>query len=209
MKELIASVEWLKSQEEISSLVKIRMEEFQSYKRSSKEDIFKELCFCVMTANCGAEKCLEVHENIGNGFITHSEKKLAQEFKEFGYRFPNVRAKYIVENRVLIDKLYDILRTDQTDKDKRSWIVKNIKGLGLKEGSHFLRNIGYMNCAIVDFHIVDLLVDHDLIQKPKTMTKTTYLEIERLLEQLAHKTKLSLADLDLYLWYMETGKILK
>ncbi|MBN1802021.1 MAG: N-glycosylase/DNA lyase [Candidatus Lokiarchaeota archaeon] len=209
MNELVASVEQLKSDEEVSALIKTRMEEFQSIKTSSRENIFKELCFCVMTANCGAEKCLEVHENIGNGFINYSEKKLAQKLKQFGYRFPNIRAKYIVENRPFIEALYELLKSEQSDKEKRAWIVKNIKGLGLKEGSHFLRNIGFLNCAIVDFHIVDLLVDYGLIQKPKTMTKTAYLEIECVLEQLALETHLCLADLDLYLWYMETGKILK
>ncbi|GAJ17855.1 unnamed protein product, partial [marine sediment metagenome] len=29
----------------------------------------------------------------------------------------------------------------------REWVVKNFKGLGYKEASHFLRNIGYKNFA--------------------------------------------------------------
>jgi len=81
--------------------------------------------------------------------------------------------------------------------------------LGYKEASHFLRNIGYKNYAIVDFHIVDLLVKYSLIEKPKTMTKRKYLEIERILQDLGSEVSLNLAELDLYLWYMETGKVLK
>ncbi|MCK4901793.1 MAG: hypothetical protein KAS76_00435 [Thermoplasmatales archaeon] len=75
--------------------------------------------------------------------------------------------------------------------------------------SHFLRNVGFDDYAIIDFHIIDILVDNKLIEKPKTLTKKKYLEIEDLLRKLAKETNLTLAELDLYLWYMETGKILK
>jgi len=63
--------------------------------------------------------------------------------------------------------------------------------------------------AIIDFHIIDILTDYKLIKKPKTITKKKYLEIENVLKKIADKTNLSLAELDLYLWYLETGKILK
>ncbi|MFX1600424.1 MAG: N-glycosylase, partial [Promethearchaeota archaeon] len=81
--------------------------------------------------------------------------------------------------------------------------------IGYKEASHFLRNIGYSNYAIIDFHIIDLLVQYNLIEKPKTLTKTKYLKIEQVLKGIANKLNLNLAELDLYLWYLETGKILK
>ena len=50
---------------------------------------------------------------------------------------------------------------------------------------------------------------YNIINKPKTITKNKYLEIEEKLIDLAKKTNLTLAELDLYLWYTETGKILK
>jgi N-glycosylase/DNA lyase len=91
----------------------------------------------------------------------------------------------------------------------REWLVNNVKGLGMKESSHFLRNIGYKDLAIIDFHIVDLLEREKLIERPKTITPKKYLEIEQILAELGKKTNLNLAELDLYLWYLETGKILK
>ena len=91
----------------------------------------------------------------------------------------------------------------------REWIVKNVKGLGYKEASHFLRNIGYKNLAIIDFHIIDVLVKNKIIKRPKTLTKKKYLEIENKLRTIAKKAKMTLAELDLYLWYMETRKVLK
>ena len=103
----------------------------------------------------------------------------------------------------------DHIINNTNQKPLREWIVKNIKGLGLKESSHFLRNIGFDDYAIIDFHIVDLLVKYNIIQRPKSLTKKKYLEIEETLRKIAEKTNLTLAELDLYLWYMETGKILK
>ena len=90
----------------------------------------------------------------------------------------------------------------------REWLVKNVKGLGMKEASHFLRNIGFKDLAIIDFHIVDILVENKIINKPKNLNKE-YIKIEEKLRGIAKKVKLSLAELDLYLWYMETGKVLK
>ena len=91
----------------------------------------------------------------------------------------------------------------------RKWFVKNIKGYSYKEASHFLRNIGYEDYAIIDFHIVDLLIKENIIKKPKTLTPKIYLQIEKKLYKLGKKLNLSLGELDLYLWYLETGKILK
>ena len=162
-----------------------------------------------MTANCGAEKCIEIHELIGNDFLNLSENELIFAFKKYGYRFPNVRANYVIESRKLIKELEDTLKDSKNEANLREWIVKNVKGLGYKEASHFLRNVGFQDYAIIDFHIVDLLVKYHLINKPKTMTKSKYLEIEGILKELGEKLKLNMAQLDLYLWYMETGKVLK
>ncbi len=105
--------------------------------------------------------------------------------------------------------LNKIIRLNNDEIELREWLVKNIKGIGYKEGSHFLRNIGYKNLAIVDFHILDLLVQYELIEKPKVLTKKIYLDIENLLKRIAKELNLNLAELDLFLWYLETGKILK
>ena len=93
----------------------------------------------------------------------------------------------------------------------RDWLAENVYGLGYKEASHFLRNIGATDLAIIDFHIVDVLVREGLIAKPKSksLSAKRYLEIERVLKGLAGELGITLAELDLYLWYLETGKIQK
>lgn len=208
MKDLINSLENLKKSE-ISEVIQSRINEFSKIKERSIDDIFIELCFCIMTANCGAEKCIEIHNLIGEDFLNLSESGLIDKFKEYGYRFPNVRAKYIINAQDRKEKLNEILFSSHDRLTIRNDLVKTIKGLGYKESSHFLRNIGFRDYAIIDFHIVDLLERYNLIEKPKTMTKRKYHEIEEVLMSLGEKVGLTMAELDLYLWYLETGKVLK
>ena len=207
MNNLINKIESLKNSE-IEGLVNDRIKEFKKINKKSNDELFKEMCFCILTANFTAEKTIKIQDQIGECFLTDSKTELSKKLKNLGHRFPNTRAEYIVESAKYRNKLEEITQFHDSKK-LREWIVRNVKGLGYKEASHFLRNIGFDDYAIIDFHIVDILVDHNLIERPKTLTKRKYLEIENLLRDLARKTDLSLAELDLYLWYMETGKILK
>lgn len=88
-------------------------------------------------------------------------------------------------------------------------MTENVKGLGYKEASHFLRNIGFKDLAIIDRHIINYLEKKGLIEKPKTLTKRRYLECERILSAIADRLGITVAELDLYIWYLMTGKILK
>jgi N-glycosylase/DNA lyase len=164
-----------------------------------------------LTANFNAQKSIIIQKEIGDGFLNSPEEILCKKLQAFGHRYPNARANYIVEARLYADSIKEILSKYKEETEARVWVVDHIKGLSYKESSHFLRNIGYKNLAIIDFHIVDLLVDNELIERPnsKCLTKKKYLEIESVLKKIADKSKLNLAELDLYLWYMETGKILK
>ena len=148
-------------------------------------------------------------DEIRKDFLTLRESDLAEKLKDLGHRFPNMRAKYIVDARKYKDSLKDIVTSFNDRYKLREWLSENVKGIGYKEASHFLRNIGYIDYAIVDFHIMDLLVKHELVEKPKTMTKSKYLEIENILRNIGNKLNLNMAELDLYLWFLETGKILK
>ena len=100
--------------------------------------------------------------------------------------------------------------TEKNQIEARNWLVNNIKGIGYKEASHFLRNVGYNNVAILDRHILNLMVENDIIkEKPNTLNKNNYQEIEKKLGKLAKFVDMSHAELDLYLWFLKTRKILK
>jgi N-glycosylase/DNA lyase len=196
-----------------------RISEFNSVKNKRENHLFLELCFCLLTANYDSAKSIRIHEIVGNGFIEKDEIDLAKQLKTLGYRFPNMRAKYIVEARKHKSILYDVVypknkpiqSTYEYEHSIRMWLVANVKGIGMKEASHFLRNVGYNKLAIVDFHIMDVLVLHNLIEpySSRSLTKNKYVEIEKVIHKLGRKLHMDMARLDYCLWYIETGKVLK
>jgi len=206
-KKLINQIEQLKKSK-IAEVIAIRMKEFEEAGKSKQDKVFSELCFCLLTANFQAEKCIRIQNEMARGFEIMPEEELAKELKKIGHRFWPQRAERIVEARECKTELCNLV-FKKSGNEMRDWLVENVNGLGMKEASHFLRNIGYKDLAIIDFHIVDLLEREGLAQRPNTLTKNKYLEIEKTLEDFGKKVNLNLAELDLYLWYIETGKILK
>jgi N-glycosylase/DNA lyase len=193
--ELIDEIEKLKVSD-VAGVISERMKSF-----GDVDDLFSELCFCLMTAGFRADKCVEIQDEIGDFDLSLDELK--SELKRMGHRFWPQRAERIFLARSVRGELDRVRR-----EGDRDWLVANVKGLGMKESSHFLRNVGFGDVAIVDFHIVDLLVREGLIEKGP-LSKKRYLEIESVLRDLGKKVGLSLGELDLYLWFIETGKVLK
>ena len=73
-----------------------------------------------------------------------------------------------------------------------------------------LRNIGHENLAILDRHILKNLVRVGVLSHlPKTLTWKRYLAIERKFFKFALRIGISMDELDLLFWSMETGIILK
>jgi N-glycosylase/DNA lyase len=208
MKDLLEAIERLRKSE-IAYLIDSRMREFEEKGAQTSNEMFKELCFCILCANYNAERGIKIQEEIGEGFLTLQKSKLTRRLRQLGYRYPETRARYIVEAREYKDSLKKIVNSYSSDVDLREWLVKNVTGIGYKESSHFIRNIGHTGISIIDFHILDILEKCGLIAKPKTLTKSKYLEIENILQGIARSAGLSPGELDLYLWYMETGKVLK
>jgi N-glycosylase/DNA lyase len=204
--EILNKIESLKK-EPIKKVIYSRMREFEEVGKN-KNKIFSELCFCILTANSSAENCIRVQKEAGEHFEGLKEEELAKLFKEVGCRFHTKRANYIVNAREKKKELLERVGFLE-ERELRDWVADNIKGLGMKESSHFLRNIGYKNVAIIDFHIIDLLEREGLIKRPKILKRAEYCEIEKVLEKLGSRAKLNLAELDLFLWYIETGKVLK
>ncbi|MFH1786920.1 MAG: N-glycosylase/DNA lyase [archaeon] len=192
----------------IAQEVADRVSEFRLLGKKGSQAWFSELSFCVLTANATAQKGIELQEKIGHGFLTLVETQLQAKLKCHGYRF-HTRAGFIVYNR-RFSNLKDIILRFRTSAEAREWLAKNVMGVGYKEASHFLRNVGFMDVAILDRHILNVMKEYGVIMEiPKALTPKKYLEIEKALLPLSRTTKLSLGELDLYLWYMKTSKVLK
>lgn len=203
---LESRIKQLLENKELVPQIEARMAEFS--RGRDWQELFSELCFCILTANYTAEGGMRIQQKLGfNGFYKGGYDELAQKLAANGHRFPNARADYIIDARKVAKDLPRVY--DFKGKDARIWL-QGVKGLGMKEASHFLRNIGFTDVAILDRHILGLLAEHDLILKmPKNMSRPQYLETEKVMEGLSDRTGLDLARLDLYMWYLKTGKLLK
>ena len=95
---------------------------------------------------------------------------------------------------------------------RRDWLVreKGIKGLGYKEASHYLRNIGFTGYAILDKHVLNCLAELKIIDEAKPPnTRARYLMFEDRMKSLSCETGIDFDELDLVLWSMKTDMILK
>lgn len=198
VEELLNKLEEIR--EESKPLVEKRWAEFENLRNyGSEDDLFSELSFCVLTANWSAQGGIKAQKLIGHGFSTLNQEELADKLREVGHRYPDARAQYIVTNRRIIGKLREVISTE----DPRGYLVKNIKGLGWKETSHFLRNVAFTNYAILDKHVLRIMNKYRLIEEiPKGWTKKRYLDYEERLRKVAEAFGEHLGKFDLYLWYM-------
>lgn len=179
-----------------------KLKEFKRCKNSKTK--FQELCFCILVAGSSLEQTKKAWQKNKNNFLKLNSKELQNNLKKCGCRF-NHRAYYVIEAR---DSFKKINFNEENPIVLREQLVKNIKGLGMKEASHFLRNLGYENFAILDRHVLKTLKENKFIKEiPKTLTKNKYLEIEKKLNSLAKSLNTTQAHLDLYLFYLDSGRI--
>jgi len=182
------------------------------FKQVPPSEYFYELVYCLLTpqssaVNAGKAVTLLRSHDLRNALID-PERLLHQ--KEFYIRFHKTKARHLVAVKAQYPLILQHVTNGSSSEDLREWLVNNVKGLGWKEASHFLRNIGHTNVAILDRHILRNLVRAGVLRRiPKTLTARRYLAIERNFFKFAGRVGISMDELDLLFWSMETGEILK
>ncbi len=194
-----------------------RTAEFEAvWKDGSHERLWEEMVFCFFTGGCSAKMGLRSIEAVRPLLLTGTHEELMNALVG-RHRYPRARSGYIVASRDFLQEHCNLelrkkLESFENHLERRDWLVKEkrIKGLGYKEASHFLRNIGLKGYAILDKHILRSLAELKIIDDPKPPnTKLKYLTIEENLKNLAETLKIDFDELDLVLWSMKTGEILK
>jgi N-glycosylase/DNA lyase len=198
-------------------LIKARLKEFKTIFESGDDmRIFEELAFCIFTAGTSAKMGLKSVSAVSDILLDAGFEELSTRLQHV-HRFPNSRARYIVHTREYLKrefgfKLKDMMLRLEDPLERRDFLAtyKGIKGVGYKEASHFLRNIGFSGYAILDKHILKTLNELKLIEnaKPPT-TRNKYLRIEGRLKRFANDLGIDFDELDLLLWSEKTGEILK
>ena len=173
---------------------------------------FYELLYCLLTPQSSAVNAGRVVEILKSNFFREEgfdpEPLLGK--KAHYIRFHRTKARRLLEARERFDGVAAQLAAAGASRDVREWLVANVKGLGLKEASHFLRNIGHRDLAILDRHILRNLAAAGAIRSlPGSLSRKKYFSIERSFARFAREAGIPMDELDLLFWSLETGQILK
>jgi len=197
--------------------IRARLADFHAVGRRSDRVLFEELCFALLAIQSSARSSDAAVRGLAKeGLLwTAGPEELAR-FLRHRTRFHNHKAAYIVrarekffpEGHPVLRETLDRFRDAEAARD---WLVAEVDGLGLKEASHFLRNIGRgEELAILDRHILRNLLRHRVIGRmPKSLTPKRYRAIEARLQRFAEAVGVSVGVLDLLWWSRQTGEIFK
>lgn len=196
-----------------------RLGEFREvWRKGSDARLWEELAYCIFTAGASARMGLASVEAVRSLLLDGQPEEMTLALKEAGaHRFPVARPGYIVTTRNYFRQKFRMelrkrLRSFSDPFERRDWLAqdKQVKGLGYKESSHFLRNIGVRGHAILDKHVMRCLAEVGVVDSAKPpSTRKRYLEIEQEYLQFSRDVNINCDELDLVLWSMKTGEILK
>jgi N-glycosylase/DNA lyase len=175
-------------------------------------EYFYELAYCLLTPQSSAVNAGKAVERLKEADFLGSAMDPSEVLfrKDHYIRFHNTKSKRLIEAKAKLPEILGALACGRPPHEMRAWFAHNVKGLGWKEASHFLRNIGFRDLAILDRHILRNLRRHRVIRAlPKSLTPARYLLIEEKFRRFAGDVGIPMDELDLLFWSRETGEILK
>ena len=210
----LSVLELMQQYHSVKPQIEARLTDFRHiWEKATDEELFLELAFCLLTPQSKAKTCWKAVERLNQKCMIKSfaPAQISQELG--GVRFHQRKGEYICLARDMFrsKSLRSTLAGFSDAAAAREWLVENVKGLGYKEASHFLRNIGLgEDLAILDRHILKNLALLGVIKDvPTSLTKRLYLEIERKMIAFSSEAKIPMGHLDLLLWYREAGEVFK
>jgi len=211
-------------------------------RKKTNEEVFYDLCFTILAPQTKFQNNIKVIQKLkeldfyyfGEAYEGYCGIEQIEEILK-PVRFYKNKTKYLLEAKKKFPEILDVINdrvmigtittkigglpklTSITFYDKREWLIANVKGMGYKTSSHFLRNIGDTTCAIIDTHIIKFLAEElcvtfgltyeDAVKefRKQATRKEGYLGLEKLFQNIAKQNGLSCAELDSYLWKFYSG----
>ncbi len=200
---------WDERYQQVAPIIEQRID---SFLRLPKEQYFYEMCFCLCTPQSKAEHALQVQrqlEALNFQFADVDPLPLLRDPRHY-IRFHRQKAERLCWLKAHWQVIASGLAAAETVATKRQFLVRTVKGLGWKEASHFLRNIGHLDVAIIDRHIVRMMIEVGILSRMTVpRTKKQYEIIEKIFRDFACAVGLTPAHLDLFLWSLRTGVVIK
>ncbi len=170
----------------------------------SSEHLATELMFCLQTAQSSAKAARATVKRLQECGILHTASAHQIHGCMEGVRFSEKKAEYMHKAREQVPLIKQ--RLDLPKEQLREWLVKNVKGMGPKLASHFLRNIGIFGLAILDVHVQKFMDRNGIFRgEIGKLDRKGYLENEKVFLQLARQLEIPPEELDIAIWMTGNG----
>ena len=201
--------------EKLRPRIESYLQMFRALREADDARWFEELCFCLLAVQANAHHADEAVRSLkAAGLLAAgTARDIRPHLRKV--RFLNTKARWIVAARGFVadggaKEIRARLRA-MDSKPVRDWLADEVDGIGLKEASHLLRNLGFGDdLAILDRHILRSLVRLRVISRlPSSLSRARYLGIEEKMRTFARSLGMTLAQADAILWWRETGELFK
>jgi len=187
-----------------------RLAEFSQVRPS---EYFYELAYCLLTPQSSAEHAELAVDSLRQARFLETGFDPAEILADRSryVRFHRTKARRLLRLREHFERVPLAIEALPAPAELRLWLATNVDGLGLKEATHFLRNIGRNgDLSILDRHILRNLRRYGVLRSvPSSLSSKAYLRIERRFVGFADEVEIPINHLDLLFWSLETGVIRK
>jgi N-glycosylase/DNA lyase len=186
---------------------------------TSEEDLWRELVTCMLGSQVpnwmgvAATRLLERHGLVGPADRPCTVEAVASVLRvplesPHGlrrYRFPNVRARDIVSAHRAVCQLHGSLQSlvyECSPDECRRRLIHSVSGIGLKQASLFIRNVGIStDFAILDTHVVRYMREIGLVRAlPRSISPDMYYVLESVLSRYAQQLGQPVGHVDRAIW---------
>ncbi len=194
------------------SCIRSRLEEF-ALVGTEPESTFYELCYCLCTPGTKARHAIAVMTELRQRCFYHRPIPAAQleailRMPSHYIRFHRTKARRLAKLHSIFPTVWQILYRDTPASERRRCLVDLVEGLGMKEASHFLRNTGVRVIAVLDRHVIFWMQQFGFpVRLPRNATE--YEQTEALFFRFAEQLAILPEELDLLLWSLSTGEVLR
>ncbi len=193
-----------------AGIIRRRLGEFAAVPSS---EYFYELVYCLLTPQSSAINADAVVQELRSGEFLRTgfdPEPLLRNPRHY-IRFHRVKARRLLEAMGIHAQIQQLVESSSDPHARRDLLVARVNGFGLKEASHFLRNIGRNDgLAILDRHILRNLKRYGAIRAiPSSLTRKRYLAVEKRFTDFSSEIGIPIDELDLLFWSMETGEVRK
>jgi N-glycosylase/DNA lyase len=178
------------------------------------KNVWQSFLFCILSSQVSSKVATRIVARIDESIsffdarltMRKLEEQLCRELGEssFRHRFPRSKARQVSHSWFAFMQIHEefdqYLNSFADEKIARRQMIRTFAGLGMKQASMLLRDVGYSrNLAIIDTHILwycKVMFGFSA----KTLTPKKYLQIEDLMSKHAENFQTDLGSLDTAVW---------